>query len=157
MRPRWQVDLKAVDPFPISSSVLDDYVVDLNAEGERDLLDRPPSGEIAVRSSLRADFAMICDICVEYSAEGQSTADSVFKLALPDLNTLGEQSELLADVEWLHDSVLQMLTAIQLYGTQKFRLTWDSKVPSESSLTYLYLSKNLFNLVCLLFLTKREG
>lgn len=65
--------------------------VDLDAEGYWDLSDIVTYGEIAVRSSLRADFNVIRDKCVQYLVEVRPTAADVFKFALRALNSVGKQ------------------------------------------------------------------
>lgn len=61
MRPLPGARAKVVDPSPILLLVFDAHSDHVLWEGEWDLLDVPPSREIDVRSSSRADFVVIRD------------------------------------------------------------------------------------------------
>lgn len=82
-------------------AVIDLYDVDLNAEGDQELLDIRSSVEIDIRLSLLAYFTVIRNECIEHSAELLKTAADVFKLALRGLNIPEEQQELLTSVDQL--------------------------------------------------------
>lgn len=97
--PRSQEDPKVGGSPIVSPSKSHEYDFDVDAEGKWDLSDIPPSQEIDVCSSLRADFTVLRGNVIKYSVGAPTTAAAVFKLVLHSLNTLGEQWELLASVE----------------------------------------------------------
>lgn len=61
--------LEVTVPPPVSPGVPDAYDVDLDAEGENDLLDILPFGKIDVFSGFRTDFTVICDKGVKFYVE----------------------------------------------------------------------------------------
>lgn len=64
------------------------------------------------------DFTVIHNKGVEYSVEAPTKDSGVFKLAPRDLNTLGEERELLASVDQLHSTVRSPEENIQSLNRQ---------------------------------------
>lgn len=100
-----RTDPEVLDISSTSPAGVNAYDVYLDAEGDWDLLDVLPSGEIDIHSSLLAEFTALRDKCVEHSVEASKTAANVLKLALRDLSTIKGQRELLARVNRLHNAI----------------------------------------------------
>lgn len=77
-----RADIEVSDPPYVLYNVPVVNEVELDAEGEWELLNIPPPGEIDVPSSLPADFSIIRDKGVECSIEAPTTAAGMFKLEL---------------------------------------------------------------------------
>lgn len=114
MRPASRVNPEVTDLPPCSMGVPDVYNVDLDAMEEGYLSDIPPCGEIDVNlargfSSHSRQVRRVLGLSTHY---GRWCLQAV---ALCGLNTPGEQSELLAGVNWLYTSLRSFEKHIQIF------------------------------------------
>lgn len=79
--------------------VVDGLDVDLDAEGDLDLSNIPPSSVTYFRSSLQGDFSFIQEKHDKCSINRPPNGGNVFRLVLGWLNTLDEQRPLLSCVD----------------------------------------------------------
>lgn len=116
--PPSQVSPEDNDPANVSPSVYDAFDADLESEGKWDSSGIPPFREIDVRSNLPKAFTVIRDKRIEYSGKTLSTSANALKLALPWLNTPGEQRVLFEGVVVLPSTVCSYGVHIELFLPQ---------------------------------------
>lgn len=135
IRPHPKVNFVVADPPTSSLGEPDPYNVEIDDEGQRDLLDMAHGGKIDVRSGFSADVASIRNKCNEYSIEMYTTAANDFKLVMCPLSILCENRKLLACVD--HCPAITCLSKMQI------QLLHDqvSRTPTESNSEQVKVSR----------------